>query len=343
MISIEQIDHLLENKGAVIDSNGDKVGKVEQVFVGDSSHEPQWVTAKTGLFGHSETFIPLEKASIDGSDVRVPYDKAMIKDAPRTENKDGHLQPDEEAELYRYYGLTPGGAPQDDGGKDADAGVDSGRDSDDAGNDAGRSSEAKDAGGVHLRKYTVRENVTMSVPVEHEEVRVVQDPPSSASESGPASGANQETDADSRTNGTGNREAKSEGFGHNEYDQLSGPQSEDLEHPRGTSEQSEDTGVDADRRRDSGAEHRAADERNATPDHRSGATASSGDAGQHAQSEGFGHNEYDQLSGSQSEDLEHPRGTAEEGRDAADPTNPDVRERNEEEPLNTESHGRHAQ
>ncbi|HET7415082.1 MAG TPA: DUF2382 domain-containing protein [Arthrobacter sp.] len=119
MISIEQIDNLLQHSGSVIDQRGDRVGQVEQVFVGDESGQPEWVTVKTGLFGHSETFIPLREASMDGGDIRVPYEKNRIKDAPRTDGSSGHVEPAEEAELYRYYGLEPGWEPE---GRNGDGG-----------------------------------------------------------------------------------------------------------------------------------------------------------------------------------------------------------------------------
>ncbi|MCW2675869.1 MAG: uncharacterized protein JWR70_909, partial [Modestobacter sp.] len=41
-----------------------------------------------------------------------PYDKSRVKDAPRVDTEQGHLSPDEEAELYRYYGVTTGDAGQ---------------------------------------------------------------------------------------------------------------------------------------------------------------------------------------------------------------------------------------
>ncbi|WP_051442299.1 DUF2382 domain-containing protein, partial [Arthrobacter sp. H14] len=195
MISIEQIDNLLKNSGTILGQNGDKVGKVGQVFVGDDSQQPEWVTAKTGLFGHSETFIPLREAAVEGNDVRVPYGRDKIKDAPRTDLAHGHLEREQEAELYRYYGLDPerGGSAgrNDDGGQGGrqepvreDAGDGSyggGYDQDLKDDDT---SDERNAEGVRLRKYTVTEHVTMTVPVQREEVEVVPDPESGAAAEG---------------------------------------------------------------------------------------------------------------------------------------------------------------
>jgi len=45
-------------------SDGDKIGKVGQVYLDDETNEPAWATVNTGLFGTSETFVPLSDASL---------------------------------------------------------------------------------------------------------------------------------------------------------------------------------------------------------------------------------------------------------------------------------------
>ncbi|HEU4907859.1 MAG TPA: photosystem reaction center subunit H, partial [Propionibacteriaceae bacterium] len=64
--------------------------------------EPTWVTVKTGLFGTSESFVPLSSARLEGDDILVDYDKDTIKNAPRID-ADGDLTPREELALFRYY------------------------------------------------------------------------------------------------------------------------------------------------------------------------------------------------------------------------------------------------
>ena len=120
-ISIEDLQ-----RSTVIDQDGDKVGKVGQVYLDDATGQPNWVTVNTGLFGGSETFIPLDEATQDGDDLRVPYTKAFIKDAPNLD-ADSHVDESQEDELYRYYGLQGGGDQVRDGrdgrdGRGADLG-----------------------------------------------------------------------------------------------------------------------------------------------------------------------------------------------------------------------------
>ena len=104
-------------RSTVIDQDGDKVGKVGQVYLDDATGQPNWVTVNTGLFGGNETFVPLDEATQDGDDLRVPYTKAFIKDAPNLD-ADSHVDESQEDELYRYYGLQAGGTERVRDGRD---------------------------------------------------------------------------------------------------------------------------------------------------------------------------------------------------------------------------------
>jgi sporulation protein YlmC with PRC-barrel domain len=93
----------------VHDTDGDKIGTVGQVYVDPDTEKPLWATVKTGLFGTSESFVPLEDATWDRESLVVGYDKAKVKDAPRVES-DGALSEEEEDSLYAYYGIGSGSA-----------------------------------------------------------------------------------------------------------------------------------------------------------------------------------------------------------------------------------------
>src|SRR3954454_24695175 len=89
------------------DADGDKVGTIEEIYLDNGTQEPEWALVSTGLFGNKQTFVPLADATPDENGVRVPYDKATVKDAPRID-PDGSLSHDEEAQLYQYYGREYG-------------------------------------------------------------------------------------------------------------------------------------------------------------------------------------------------------------------------------------------
>jgi uncharacterized protein (TIGR02271 family) len=197
MLTTQEAQNLLSSGGQVVDSNGDKIGKVGQVFLDDKTGEPAWVTVKTGMFGGAESFVPLERASVNGDDVTVPYDKSKVKDAPRVEDSDGHLEPHEENDLYTYYGMAsensdqaqrpPAGdqAQRPPAGEQVSDRQGAGHDTSGPDTDTAmtRSEEqlhvgttTETAGKARLRKYIVTENVTQTVPVSHEEVRIEREP-----------------------------------------------------------------------------------------------------------------------------------------------------------------------
>jgi PRC-barrel domain len=105
MLTKEHIDDLLNKNGNILSADGDKIGSLGQVYADDDNGQPTWVTARTGLFGTSESFIPLEGARLEGSDIVVPYSKDQIKDAPRVD-AEGHLDPSVEDRLYEHYQLN---------------------------------------------------------------------------------------------------------------------------------------------------------------------------------------------------------------------------------------------
>jgi uncharacterized protein (TIGR02271 family) len=169
---------ILDSRGAtVVDSDGDRIGTVEDIYLDQNTDEPEWVVVKTGLIGSRVSFVPLAEATQEGSDIRVPYDKDRVKGAPSMD-PDGELSQAEEAELYSYYGLSYSEQSSDTGLPEG--GDTSGPATDDA---MTRSEEElrvgttrREAGRARLKKYVVTENVTQTVPVEREEVRIEREP-----------------------------------------------------------------------------------------------------------------------------------------------------------------------
>lgn len=210
MLTKEHIDDLLNKDGNILSADGDKIGSIGQIYADDDNGQPTWVTARTGLFGTSESFVPLEGARLEGSDIVVPFTKDQVKDAPRVDT-DGHLEPSEEDRLYEHYQLNAtyrenaadrGGDEL--GGREGDAERDAafaaGRSgtyaaagaADTVGHDTSGPStddamtrseerlsigtERQATGRARLRKYVVTENVTRTVPVQREEIRLEREP-----------------------------------------------------------------------------------------------------------------------------------------------------------------------
>jgi uncharacterized protein (TIGR02271 family) len=162
-------------------SDGEKLGTIEEIYVDTTTGEPEWALVTTGLFGTKQSFVPLRDASPSGDGVSVPFDKSTVKESPNVD-PDGELSQPEEAELYRHYGLdyselTDADSTRTSSGEGRDT---SGPNTDNA---MTRSEEElhvgtadREAGRVRLRKYVVEDEVTKTVPVRREEVRVEREP-----------------------------------------------------------------------------------------------------------------------------------------------------------------------
>jgi uncharacterized protein (TIGR02271 family) len=168
--------------------DGEKVGTLDHIYLDRQSGEPTFAAVKTGLFGHNVSLVPIEGARNHEGHVHLGYDKAKIKDAPNVE-ADGELSEAEEARLYEYYGIS--GYSQYDGpDHDTVAEYDRGRETvghDTSGpttDDAMTRSEEElhvgkrqeEVGRARLRKYIVTEDVSTTVPVSREEVRIEREP-----------------------------------------------------------------------------------------------------------------------------------------------------------------------
>jgi uncharacterized protein (TIGR02271 family) len=191
----------------LIDRDGSKVGKIDEIYLDEQTGQPEWLAVNTGLFGSNVSFVPLAQATNEGDQVRVPYEKSQIKDAPNA-SADGQLSQEEEQRLYSHYGLEYGEQHSDSGLAEGGTGrfdessrttdtsasgfTGTGTEGGTVGHDTSgpttdsamtRSEEElkvgtakREAGRARLRKYVVTENVTQTVPVQREEVRVEREP-----------------------------------------------------------------------------------------------------------------------------------------------------------------------
>ena len=176
----------------VVSTDGSKIGKVGNVFVDEGTENPEWVTVTTGMFGSHESFVPVSGATLSGTnDLTVPYSKDQVKDAPHFDTNH-NLSESDEAALYSHYGVTRGAGytgvadsyvAEDHVGHDHAYGE--GHDTSGPNTDTAMTrseerlhvgKETVQTGKAKLRKYIVTENVTQTVPVSHEEVRVEREP-----------------------------------------------------------------------------------------------------------------------------------------------------------------------
>jgi len=184
-------------------SDGEKIGKVAEVYLDDQTSKPEWVAVKTGMFGGHVSLVPLADAELDGGTLRVPYGKDQVKDAPH-QDPDRELSSEQEAQIFEHYGVSyggetvtaqTGGQGQQTSGQQSGQRAGSREDKDQVGGPGQDTSgpntdkamtrseeqlhvgtEQVHAGTARLRKYVVTEDVSKTVPVSHEEVRVEREP-----------------------------------------------------------------------------------------------------------------------------------------------------------------------
>ena len=210
MTNAEELQNIIGR--TAVDRDGKKVGKIGQIYLDDDSGSPRWVTISTGLFGTNESFAPIRGYRHDGDNILLDVTKDQVKDAPNMD-ADSHLDAAENDRLHAYYAASfSGDSDTDTGWADtsyrdesnaAGAAASSGMPGRDVGvvdivgratrgddtsglntNDAVTSREEPDAissnkaegARARLRRYVVTENVTVTVPVSHDEVSVKREP-----------------------------------------------------------------------------------------------------------------------------------------------------------------------
>ena len=159
----------------VYDPNGEKIGKVDDLFV-DENDNPEYVGVKMGFLGTSSTLIPMDTITVDESAGRLvtSADKETVKNGP-TFDDDREISPDFENEVYSYYGLQRTETTEERGAYDAYP-----RESTDEDELRVQRSEEelragtreREAGALNVRKRVVTERQQMEVPTRREEVTV---------------------------------------------------------------------------------------------------------------------------------------------------------------------------
>jgi hypothetical protein len=87
---------------AAVDAEGNRIGKISQVYLDDKTGQPLWVLVETGLFGTRQSFAPVHGSRFDGELVVLAVSKAQVKDAPNID-RDEQLGADEQDALRQYY------------------------------------------------------------------------------------------------------------------------------------------------------------------------------------------------------------------------------------------------
>jgi uncharacterized protein (TIGR02271 family) len=159
----------------VYDRNGEKIGKVDDLFV-DENDNPEYIGVKIGFLGTSSTLIPMDLVTVDewSGRIDVSVDKATAKNGPAFDD-DREITPEYENQVYSYYGLQRAETsvePAAYGAYPTEA-----TDADElrvqrSEEELRAGTREREAGAINVRKRVVTERQQMEVPTRHEEVSV---------------------------------------------------------------------------------------------------------------------------------------------------------------------------
>src|SRR5215218_10468170 len=161
----------------VYDRNGEKIGKVDDLFV-DENDQPEYLGVKMGFLGLEGTsLIPWEltRADEQGRRIEVSVEKAQVKEGPSF-NDDEDITPQYENEVRSHYGVggssqesaepTNRGAYGDYYGDEDELRVQRIEEELRAG------TREREAGALRVRKRVRTDREQLRVPTRHEEVSV---------------------------------------------------------------------------------------------------------------------------------------------------------------------------
>jgi len=90
----------------LVDRNGEKIGKLQDVYVDVETDDPQFATVKEGIIGRHLTFVPLGGIQVGPDELRVAVTKDQVRSAPDIQMHGEELTQADESSLYHHFELN---------------------------------------------------------------------------------------------------------------------------------------------------------------------------------------------------------------------------------------------
>jgi hypothetical protein len=87
----------------VVDCDGERIGKLQDVYVDVETDEPQFGTVKEGVFGRHLTFVPLAGVQVSPESLQIVATKERVRSAPDLELQGEELSQADESTLYHHF------------------------------------------------------------------------------------------------------------------------------------------------------------------------------------------------------------------------------------------------
>ena len=90
----------------LIDREGEKIGKLQDVYVDVETDDPQFVTVKEGFLDRHLTFVPVGGMRVSPDGLQVAVTKDQVRSAPNIAQQGGELSESDESALYHHFELN---------------------------------------------------------------------------------------------------------------------------------------------------------------------------------------------------------------------------------------------
>jgi len=90
----------------LFDRNGERIGKLQDVYVDVETDEPQFGTVKEGFIERHLTFVPLAGTQVGPDSLRVAVTKDQVRSAPDIAMHGEELSQADESTLYHHFEMN---------------------------------------------------------------------------------------------------------------------------------------------------------------------------------------------------------------------------------------------
>jgi uncharacterized protein YrrD len=102
-----QHQNIAEWRGkTLVDRDGQKIGKLQDVYVDVETDEPMFGTVKEGLISRHLTFVPLAGLTFGPDALQMAVTREQVRSAPNIELQGDELSRADESALYHHYELN---------------------------------------------------------------------------------------------------------------------------------------------------------------------------------------------------------------------------------------------
>jgi hypothetical protein len=90
----------------IVDWDGDKIGKLQDVYVDVETDAPQFGTVKEGFLDRHLTFVPLTGVTVGPDELRVTVLKEQVRSAPDLDLRGQEMTQADESALYHHFEMN---------------------------------------------------------------------------------------------------------------------------------------------------------------------------------------------------------------------------------------------